>query len=72
MVWPPTAQARSEDRSVPGRDGSASIIAYMVGTPSNTVTWWRWISARASAASKRSMSTSVAPAMKVPFITMLP
>jgi hypothetical protein len=72
MVWPPTAQIRSEDRSAPGREESASIIAYMVGTPSNTVTRWRAIWARAVAASKRSISTSVAPAMKVPFITMLP
>ena len=72
MVWPPTAQIRSEDRSAVGRDGSASIIAYMVGTPSNTVAWWRWISARAAAGSKRSMITSVAPAMKMPFVTTLP
>ena len=57
---------------MPGRDGSASIIAYMVGTPSNTVAWCRWISASAWAGSKRSIITSVAPAMKVPFITTLP
>ena len=72
MVWPPTAQIRSDDRSDVGRDGSASIIAYMVGTPSNTVARWRWIAARAAGGSKRSIITSVAPAMKVPFITTLP
>ena len=72
MVCPPTPQIRSEDRSVPGREGSASIIAYMVGTPSNTVARCRWIAARAWAGSKRSIITSVAPAMKVPFMTMLP
>ena len=72
MVWPPTVQIRSEDRSAPGSDGSASIIAYMVGTPSNTVARCRWISARATAGSKRSIITSVAPAMKVPFMITLP
>ena len=65
-------QIRSEDRSAPGSDGSASIIAYMVGTPSNTVARWRWISAGVTAGSKRSIITSVAPTMKVPFITTLP
>ena len=72
MVWPPTVQIRSEDRSAPDRAGSASIIAYMVGTPSNTVARWRWISAREIAGSKRSIITSVAPTMKVPFMITLP
>jgi hypothetical protein len=72
IVWPPTAHIRSDERSAPPTAGSASIMEYMLGTPSNTVARWRAISASAVAGLKRSSITRVAPAMKVPFMMTLP
>ena len=37
MVWPPTVQRVRLDRSKLSNPGSASIIVYIVGTPSNIV-----------------------------------
>ena len=72
MVWPPTVHRVRLDRSKRSRSGRASIMAYMVGTPSNIVAWCSPMSSSASTGSNRSISTTVPPAMNRLLITTLP
>ncbi len=53
--------ARSDDTSYWSRSATCSIPEYMVGTPSNTVTWSRPIICSAVAPSKRGRSVRHEP-----------
>ena len=64
---PPLTQTRSELVSSPARSGWCSSAAYMVGTPSKTVTRWSWMMARAWPGSNRASSASAAPACTAAF-----
>ena len=58
---PPDTQVRSVDTSYDARFGTPSIAAYMVGTPSYTVTLSRPITCSAFTGSNRGIRVSVAP-----------
>ena len=58
---PPLTQIRSELRSYRSRSGWCSSAAYMVGTPSNTVTRQRWMISSAWPGSNRASRASAAP-----------
>ena len=72
MVWPPTVQRVSEERSKDSKSGCASMYMYIVGTPSNIVARWVSMLASTSTASKRGCSTSVSPYRSAPLKTTLP
>ncbi len=61
MADPPEMQVRRLDMSYDDASSTCSIPAYMVGTPSKTVTWSRPTTSRAFSASNRGMSVRQAP-----------
>ena len=61
IAAPPEMQARSEDMSADSASSTCSIPAYIVGTPSKTVTLSRPTTSSALAASKRGMRVRQAP-----------
>jgi hypothetical protein len=71
IVWPPTVHRVSVDNELEF-DRSASIIAYIAGTPSNMVARYRSISRSAWPGSNFLISTTQPPAMKVELTTTFP
>jgi hypothetical protein len=62
IAEPPVMQVRNEVMSAPAASGLCSIAAYIVGTPSNTVTLSRPTTASAFPASNRGIRVRHEPA----------